>query len=346
MTEREMIEFAADMTSLIDGIVTGAGWDRLSDGVAVRPGFDLEEERPGSLVFDVDGVLIDTSQSFRIVIPEAVNCYLESALGLIGSAPRMRVEEGELIAKTGGFNNDWDVAEAGLILALWHYRQPATAPPLTDLLDRIAADGGGLDNLKNVLRNEAGEIGAREILDDVDRDLLEQIFKEWYMGEAVYREIYDTEPRFHEGEGAMSRERPLVTGEVWEAAQRLPYGILTGRIPEEARMAAELLGLPDRPGSETMISDDGRFPAKPAPDGLIHLSGQLSERPLFYFGDNRDDLTALQNARQHLGVGDLHFVCCLTGASDPESVRWFASAGASMIAVGLEDALQVLIPAT
>ncbi|MFC1529684.1 HAD family hydrolase [Gemmatimonadota bacterium] len=332
--------------TLIDEIVTDAGWNRLSEGVAARPGFDPQAETAGSLVFDVDGVLIDTHHSFREVIPEAVNCYLESALGLIGSVRRMRVEDGELIAKAGGFNNDWDVAEAGLILALWHYRQPATAPALTDLTDRIAAEGGGLDNLNNVLRSEAGEIGAREILEDVDRTLLERIFKELYMGETVYREIYSTETRFHEGEGAMSRERPTVEGPIWEAVLSCPYGIFTGRIPEEMQLAAELLGIPERPGDENVVSDDGRFPAKPAPDGLIHLAGHLPARPLCYFGDNRDDLTALLNAREQLGADDLHFICCLTGASDSESVHWFAAAGAAMIAIGLEEALQVLIPAT
>ena len=335
-----------DRITLLDELVTAVGWVRLSEGVAVSPDFDPYIEVPGSLVFDVDGVLIDTHHSFREVIPEAVNCYLDSVLGLIGSVRRMRVEDGEAIAKAGGFNNDWDISEAGLILALWHYRQPATAPALTDLTDRIAAGGGGLDSLKVQLLITAGEIGAREILEDVDRALLERIFKEFYMGEEVFRDIYGIESEFHEGPGGMSRERPTITGPIWESARRFPYGIFTGRILEEMQLAADLLGIPEEPGSDNVVCDDGRFPGKPAPEGLIHLARHLRERPLYYFGDNRDDLTALLSARHRLGEEDLRFICCLTRASDPESVRWFMSAGADMIAIGLKEALQVLTPAT
>ena len=117
-----------------------------------------------------------------------------------------------------------------------------------------------------------------------------------------------------------------------------------GRIPEEMELAAELLGIPERPGSENMVCDDGRFPVKPAPDGLLHLAERLPDRPLYYFGDNRDDLTALLSARERSGNDDLHFVCCLTAASDRDSVDWFATAGAGMIAVGVEEALRTLLP--
>jgi len=330
--------------TLIDEIVAAAGWDRLSEGVAVRPGFDPGAETPGSLVFDVDGVLIDTHHSFREVIPEAVNCYLDSVLGLIGSVRRMQIDDGETIKKAGGFNNDWDVAEAGLILALWRYFSPSTVPDLETLINDTASAGGGIAGVKDLVRVRLGDAGAREIMEHVDRDLLERICKELYMGESIFREIYDEDTRYHQGEGGMSREQPLVTGDIWEEALQVPYGIFTGRIPEEMRLAAEILGLPDRPGAETMICDDDRFPVKPDPAGLLHLARQLEDRPLYYFGDNRDDLTALLNARRHLPEEVLHFVCCLTGASDPESARWFTESGAAMIATGVEDALTVLLP--
>ncbi len=346
MMENKMTEHRAEKITLIDEIVSEAGWDRLSEGVAARPDFDPRRETPGSLVFDVDGVLIDTHHSFREVIPRAVNCYVESVLGLIGSVHRMQIDDGEMIKKAGGFNDDWDVAEAGLIFALWHYYSPWTAPTLATLTRDAAAAGGGIGAMKDLVRVRLGDTGAREIMENVDRDLLVRICREFYMGENIFREIYGEDLQYHQGEGGMSRERPLVAGEIWEAARQLPYGIFTGRIPEEMRMAADLLGLPEQPGSETMICDDGRFPLKPDPAGLVHLARQLDSRPLCYFGDNRDDLTALLSARRHLEEEDLHFVCCLTGASDPESVQWFSSSGAVMIAAGVEDALSVLLPSS
>ncbi len=332
--------------AIIEQLIDESEWTRLAEGVALSPDYNGGIESPGSLVFDVDGVLIDTHHSFREVIPEAANCYLESILGLIGNVRRMQIDDGETIKKAGGFNNDWDVSEAGLIIALWHYMQPWTLPALSTLVEEIAAAGGGIDILKEQMRIRTGEIIYREILDMVDRDLLERICREFYMGETVFHEIYGVDPEYHGGHGGMSHERPTVDGAPWEAARKYPYGIFTGRIPEEMRLAARLLGLSEGPDSDNVVSDDGQFPIKPDPAGLVHLASQMPERPLYYFGDNRDDLTALLRARQNLQDDDLHFICCLTAASDTETVNWFASTGATMLAAELGDALSVLIPSS
>ena len=85
-------------TALIDEVVNEMGWDRISDGVAAMPGSTIEKATPGSLVFDVDGVLIATHLSFREVIPAAAIFVAEqphtlesrSRLGTDG-APALKV---------------------------------------------------------------------------------------------------------------------------------------------------------------------------------------------------------------------------------------------------------------
>lgn len=65
-----------------------------------------------AVVFDCDGVLIDVSKSYFATIRKTVN-YLFSKL--LGVKPLRHNSLEELIyifKKTGGFNNDWDVAQA------------------------------------------------------------------------------------------------------------------------------------------------------------------------------------------------------------------------------------------
>jgi phosphoglycolate phosphatase-like HAD superfamily hydrolase len=329
---------------LLDELPNELGWVRLSDGAASAPGFNGHETSPGSFVFDIDGVLLDTHKSFREVIPQSVNFYLEVVLQEDTRTPLMRSEDVHAYKSAGGFNNDWDVAEAGLMHALWSSRLPECAPSLSVFTERMPALGGGLEAARTLMRDQLGDRETERILLDVDRLSLERIFKELYVGGDRFAEIFGEEPRYYKGVGGMERETPLAEGPLWEAALKYPVGILTGRIPPETRLAMERLGIEGLLDAELIVTDDGVFPTKPDPAGLVHLAGTLEQRPLYYFGDNRDDLATLTAARGLLGADDLLFVYCLSGSSDPRSVRWFVENGTSIVAVEVTDALEVLIP--
>src|SRR5512136_2211604 len=69
------------------------------------------------LIFDMDGVLIDVSKSYRKTIRRTVQIYMESCLGFKKRGRRGWVtdEEISLFKSAGGFNNDWDLT-SGLLL--------------------------------------------------------------------------------------------------------------------------------------------------------------------------------------------------------------------------------------
>ncbi len=80
------------------------------------------------LVFDMDGVLIDVSESYRKTIAKTVQIYLETCLGFKkGSAPLITEEHIASFKMAGGFNNDWDLT-SGLLLFLISI---SGLPPLT-----------------------------------------------------------------------------------------------------------------------------------------------------------------------------------------------------------------------
>ncbi|UCH37670.1 MAG: hypothetical protein JSV76_00350, partial [Candidatus Bathyarchaeota archaeon] len=62
-----------------------------------------------AIIFDCDGVLIDTRQSYRKTIVQTVN-FILTELTTIRPLPANTVREiTHLLKKSGGFNNDWDV---------------------------------------------------------------------------------------------------------------------------------------------------------------------------------------------------------------------------------------------
>src|SRR4030042_900846 len=70
------------------------------------------------LIFDMDGVLIDVSRSYRNTIQRTIQIYIENCLGFErNSGDRVTDEEISLFKSTGGFNNDWDLT-SGLLLYL------------------------------------------------------------------------------------------------------------------------------------------------------------------------------------------------------------------------------------
>jgi len=342
LTERRRNE----RIELLDLLTRELGRVRLAEGVASVRGFTGHQTPPGCFVFDIDGVLLDTHRSFREVIPRSVDFYLDMVLQEDTNVPLMRSEDVHLFKSSGGFNNDWDVAEAGLMHALWWLRSPETAPALTAFTRRIAEHNGGLEAARTIMAEQLGDRDTARILRGLDRPTLEQVFKELYVGGSRFAEVFGEEPRYYRGDGGMEREVPLAEGRPWEAALEYPVGILTGRIPPETQLALERLHLEGRLDWDRIVTDDGVFPPKPDPAGLLHLARTLGERPLYYFGDNRDDLATLLAAREQLSghsqEGDLRFVYCLSGSSDPASVRWFAAEGSLLMAVEVTDALEVL----
>jgi len=331
-----------ELTGLIDRVVENFGWNRLSEGMAVLPGSETVLTRPGSLVFDIDGVLVDTRQSFREVIPMAVHFYLEKILRKDGSEKLLNTDQGDAFKKCGGFNNDWDISEAGLIYALWGLHESGSAPSMESFQQKITSKNGGLDGARGVLTEVAGHRVAMEVLSDVERPLLERIFKELYVGGWRFRELFGEDPLYHFGPGLMEREILLVDEGFIKWAGRCPTGIFTGRIPQETAAVIESLNLTGKNSPDCVVSMDGVFPTKPDPAGLVHIATEITARPLLYFGDNRDDLQTLLGARRQLRQDDLHFVYCLTGAADMESAGWFASSGAGMIVVEVKDIQQVM----
>ena len=233
-----------------------------------RPSIPLK-----ALIFDMDGVLIDVSKSYRETIRRTVRLYLSEGLGLkMGRAGPVTQEVISLFKATGGFNNDWELTSAILLWVisgsnipshskarnfsnipdtLRFLRETASrstghrvhAWQQTDLslfLEEVKATGGGLRGLRRALKRTwngswDGWVYGQGSLDQ--GNIVQRIFQEVYLGRQFKRH-YRLPALFHQGPGYYLREKLLIPKEILRSLhKKLRLGIATGRPRFEAELA-------------------------------------------------------------------------------------------------------------
>jgi len=221
------------------------------------------------LIFDMDGVLIDVSKSYRKTIQKTVQIYMETCLGF----KRIRGdwitnEEISLFKSAGGFNNDWDLT-SGLLLYLLSISGFPPLPKrkrfssvqeigpylktkssmihrktsirlkrahLLSFLKKVKISGGGLRGVRRVLGTSWEGWVYR--LGDIDQEnLIKRIFQEIYLGEK-FADRYHLSPFFYKGKGFHLQEKLLIPEKILSTLRKkFRMGIASGRPRFEAELA-------------------------------------------------------------------------------------------------------------
>ena len=221
------------------------------------------------LIFDMDGVLIDVSKSYRETIRQAVHIYLKTCLGFeMGKRGPISEEDIALFKSTGGFNNDWDLT-SGLLLYLLsisgippskkkkrfssieesvsYLREKSSrflqkniiqlnGKHTTPFIKEVKASGGGL---KGICRALSGSWdGWVYRTGDLDKEnLVKRIFQEVYLGNQ-FTSHYHLQPLFYQGKGLYLRERLLIPRRILSSlGKKMKMGIASGRPRFEAELA-------------------------------------------------------------------------------------------------------------
>lgn len=120
--------------------------------------------KPKLLVFDMDGVLVDVSASYRPAIAATVRDYFSLVLGLPDPpADLVTLAELDLLKRAGGLNNDWDMAAACIayILSLLPPARAGGVETATVLQEWAGGDGApGTDAVLRELRLAAGGLAG------------------------------------------------------------------------------------------------------------------------------------------------------------------------------------------
>jgi len=221
------------------------------------------------LIFDMDGVLIDVSRSYRETIQQTVEIYLATCLGIESKKGELVAQEDiSLFKSTGGFNNDWDLT-SGLLLYLLSISGFPLPPKrknfssigetisdlktrssnltknipqliqkknLTLFIRRVKLTGGGLKGVRKALKGSwEGWVYGDGDLDQ--ENVVKRIFQEVYLGRK-FTSFYHLPRLFYKGKGLYLQERLIIPRNILSSlGKRSRLGIASGRPRFEAELA-------------------------------------------------------------------------------------------------------------
>ncbi|MEM3030296.1 MAG: HAD hydrolase-like protein [Candidatus Micrarchaeia archaeon] len=248
-----------------------------------------------AVIFDVDGVLVDTRRSYRKAVIESVRWFLKKQ-GM-AERPRMRLADIAEFKSIRGFNSDWDIAYA---LALFYLvRQRGKKLGLAGWCRRIEREGGGVGGARKVLEGlgKAREIAAvwsdrNELSNPIYR-----FFQERYLGGKRFEDVYGEKAAYWKGRGLIESERLLVKADRLKRLARLyALALVTGRPKYDLEFAVEKWGL--RKIFPVRVAMEDTRSAKPHPEPILlalRLLGRSAGETL-YVGDGVDDALAARAA--------------------------------------------------
>ncbi|HEX9269108.1 MAG TPA: HAD-IA family hydrolase [Candidatus Limnocylindria bacterium] len=254
-----------------------------------------------AVVFDVDGVLIDTEASYTEAVVRTVR-------HLAPDAPVDR-ELVRLWRRSGDWNNDWDLS-----FGLYCWVRGSPELPAAEAARRSLAE------LESAARGRL----------DLDYAAVQGIFEELYNGTAVAVRRYGVTPRVFNERPLADDERIVIRPRLLDELHALgidKVGIVTGRVRADwAQVAARL---PFAPDVVVATDEDGR---KPDPAALRIVAGALGAERFAMVGDTLNDLRMVQayNAAGH-GRGYAVLLC------RPDEERAYRDAGADATILALDD---------
>jgi HAD superfamily hydrolase (TIGR01548 family) len=238
------------------------------------------------LIFDMDGVLIDVSKSYRKTIQRTIHVYMETCLGMRrNQGDWVMDEEISLFKSAGGFNNDWDLT-SGLLLYLLSISGVPPLPKqkrftsipeivshlkknsfafqhknalqikrgnLLSFLKKIKSSGGGLRGVRRILGTHG--LGWIYQSGDLDQEnLVKRIFQEVYLGEK-FSSHYDLPLLFYRAKGLYLQEKMLIPKKILAILRKkIQMGIASGRPRFEAELALKRFRL--RPYFNSVVTLD------------------------------------------------------------------------------------------
>jgi phosphoglycolate phosphatase-like HAD superfamily hydrolase len=332
-----------------------------------------------ALIFSIDDVLVDVSATYREVVRQTVQLYLEQAIGLSASKdkePLLTADEVTLLQKVGRFSSYWDLA-AAFIMYFVERLPPAPVPTfpsklhVPNIIAYLQLSGGrlqiSLDQLrrqKDIARlardiaNAGGGLDGADMAvtktnrhllveggDIIKSNLVGRIFQELYLGADLFERIYQQPPVLAQSTGYIEHEALLINPQVLAYLKRkLSLGLVSNRPRIEVE---HLLKIGDSgPYFQAIVTLDeiNEAGARPLPHpwALLEVARHLQPTPArsAYIGANPGDVHAARAANE---IVPFTAIACLAGAHDKEAMRQEFEAAKANSILGHPNNLKELV---
>lgn len=270
------------------------------------------DARPDAIIFDVDGVLVETQSSYIEAVARTVQWLLMHDLALADDGPAVDAATIRAWKRAGHWNDDWDLSDA--------------------MYEWLAAATGSTTSQRRRSAGDPATAARRE--PSVDRarwDRIRGVFEEFYNGTAVATARYGVRPLVHQERGLAASERVLLEAGLLRELARIgieKVGIVTGRALADWDAVRARIPLPVATAVATM--EDGR---KPDVAPLRKVVEALRPRAFYAVGDTLADLDMVTrwNASGSEALGTAVMLC------PPEDEPEYRARGARLFIRSLAD---------
>ncbi len=330
-----------------------------------------------SIIFDCDGVLIDTRNSYDLSIKGTLNYIFKS----IYNENIITDEEIYELRLTGLFNNDWDLTYIIALSIFAHLTKDLTKVVITDLKgEKLQYKLNGSihinnfhDNFKELIKIiQSGTNAVNEYIqmlcksndtlnelnefiallgdpEDPNNSMLAKLFDSMYYGKNLYEMIYNSQPLIY-SYGLIKNELVLVNSNDLKALQTIvknkKFLLLTGRSKIATKHVLESLSEYFDFDSSIFIEDlirsnknAAKNMKKPSELPLIKMSKETST--ILYVGDSTEDMLMVKRAKQK--IPKLLFAG-ITGVKENPNIieEFFINSGADIIVRSVKSLVRVL----
>ena len=302
------------------------------------------------IIFDIDGTLIDTRESYNKSIKKTVQFlvkYIDISKENLG-----KIVSDELIfkfRKSGMFNNDIDTSYA-LVLSI--LCGPPKKADLLFFIENIAqsASSKGIKSVENYLKDYS-EIRLKQIKillrypGDVNTSIIARVFDEYFYGPQLFKKQHGTNSKYYSGRPLIENDILLATNSTLKKISNM-FDMRTGIVSGRSRIAAEyslksVFEFFDMKGS-VYLEDEKREMGKPNPSALIKSVKSFGVSNAFYVGDSAEDLFMVQRARKISNLDIKLIGVCASNARSNQIRSLFTSNGTSLIVKNINELPNIL----
>lgn len=302
------------------------------------------------IIFDIDGTLIDTRESYNKTIKKTVQYlvnYINPTKGNIGT-----LVSDELIfkfRKSGMFNNDTDTSYAFILSILFG---PSRTSDLHFFIENITsnATSNGIKSVENYLESYSKNLLMRikKVLKypgDINTSILTRVFDEYFYGPQLFKKQHSSTAKLYSGKPLIKNDTLLVKNSTMKKLSNIfdkRIGIVSGR----SRIAAEysmksIFKFFDTDGS-VYLEDEKREMGKPDPSALIKSVKIFGVTNAFYVGDSAEDLLMVQRARKISNLDIKLIGICASNARSNQIRNLFRKNGTSLIVKNVNELPNIL----
>ncbi|MDP9197118.1 MAG: hypothetical protein M3O24_00960 [Thermoproteota archaeon] len=260
------------------------------------------------ILFDIDGVLVDTRSSYNKTIKKTVK-YIAKIIN--PSFANVAAVTDDLIFKfrqSGKFNNDADTTYALLLSIACAPDQHGNIP---SFISRIAdnATSDGIRSVEEYLSNYNPKVVKSIKMklsypNGVKKSLVTRIFDEHFYGPMLFKNKHSLNAEHYFGKPLINNDKIIIKSESLREISELfsgRMGIISGRSKLAAQYALGNMYSMFRQEASVYLEDEKRFLGKPNPYSLERALKVFSSSGGYYVGDSVEDLIMSKLLNRRIG---------------------------------------------